>query len=474
MKKLRKLMQRKLSLTTTVLAVVCGMLISGGGVYWWQHRQVQEAQTTSRALSKIQSVYTAIRQNYYKGESSSKLTTGAINGMINALGDQFSEYMSKSEAQSLTDTVSGSFSGIGAEVRKNGNQIQVIAAIANTPAAKAGLKANDVILKLNNRSLTGMSLAKAVSLIRGKIGTKVTLTIKRGNQTFTKTLKRAKIPVATVNSKMLAHHVGYIQITTFSTNTAKEFKQAVKKLTKQKATRLVVDVRNNPGGLMDAALKISSMFLKNGKTIMQTQVRSLTPTKYKASSSLDGGFKVKLKTVVLMNGSSASAAEIFAAALHQSANVKLVGTKSYGKGTVQTTSSFSDGTELKLTIAKWLTPNGTWIHHKGLQPDVKVDYPSYAYQTAITTKTLKPGQVSQQVKKLQIFLKALGYKPGTTNGYYSAQTKAAVKAFQKNNHLKQTGTATQATITKLETKVADKIAQNDPMLQRAVKTVRAQ
>lgn len=469
--KIKAKLSRPVKMTTTLLVATITLIVGATATFGVMYPTYRAAQTSNQAMSKIQTVFNSIYQNYYQQKSATTLVNGAIDGMLNSLNDQFSQYLSKSEAQDLSDTVSGSFTGIGAEVKKAGSQIAIVSAIANTPAAKAGLKANDIIEKINGKSMTNVSLAKAVSLIRGKKGTKVTLVIKRDNQTFTKTLVRASIPVTTVNAKMLKNHVGYVQVTQFSTNTAKEFKAALKKLQKQHASRFIIDVRNNPGGLMDVALQMASIFVKNGKTLLQTQTRRLSPDEYTASSSLDGGFKVTSPTVVLMNSGSASAAEIFAAALNQSANVKLVGTKSYGKGTVQTTQSYSDGTELKLTIAKWLTPNGTWINHKGLTPNVYVDYPRYAYTTMISAKQLKAGQVSSDVKKLQQFLVALGFKPGSVNGYYSAQTKAAVAAFQKQQKLSQTGVADKTTIAKLEGKVAAKIASNDPMLNKAVQVV---
>ncbi|KRL38403.1 S41 family peptidase [Liquorilactobacillus uvarum] len=467
--------KKRYSLLTVVIVGLLTLLIGGGSVFFVMDKKLTAAQQTSSSMAKIQAVYSTLYNNYYRHVSRKKLENGALNGMVNALGDPFSEYMSKSETQSLNDTISSSFTGIGAEVRKNGDEIQIVSPIDGTPAAKAGLKANDVIQKINGKSMSGVSLSKAVSYIRGKKGTKVTLTIKRDSETFTKTLVRDTIPVKTVTGKLDSDHknVGYIRVSTFSEKTSTEFKNEIKALRKKGAKSFVIDMRDNPGGLMDQALAMSSMFLKDGKTIMQVQTRDQSPEVFKAGKKYDNGFKVKEKTVVLINGGSASAAEIFSGALHQSANIKLIGTKSYGKGTVQNTVPFNDKTELKVTIAKWLTPNGSWIHHKGLQPTIKKDFPSYAYQTAINTKkTYQKGDVSDQVKKIQTLLKALGYGPAKANGYFDTDTQEGIKKFQADNKLQETGTADKTTIEKIEAKAAEKAANSDNAYQTAVDEVK--
>ncbi|KRL04366.1 S41 family peptidase [Liquorilactobacillus oeni] len=465
---------RRFKLLTLVITAFIALLIGGAGVFAFMNQRLQAAVQTNRSMGKIEAVYSALYSNYYKKVSRQKLENGALSGMVNALGDPFSEYMSKTETESLNNTISSSFTGVGAEVRKNGSHIEIIAPIDNTPAKKAGLKANDIIEEIDGKSMTGVSLSKAVSLIRGKKGTKVTLKIRRSDETFTKVLTRAKIPVKTVTGHLDKDHktVGYIQVSTFSEKTAAEFKSEIKKLRKQGAKSFVIDMRDNPGGLMDQALKMSSMFVKNGKTILQVQPRDQAAQIYKAGKEYDGGFKVNEKTVVLINGGSASAAEIFSAALNQSANIKLIGTKSFGKGTVQNTLPFNDKTELKMTIAKWLTPDGSWIHHKGLQPNIKADFPSYVYQTAIDTKkTYQLGEVSGQIKKVQTLLTALDYNPGKENGYFSQETADALKKFQADNKLDQSSKADKNTVEKLEELAASKAANSDNAYKTAVKQV---
>ena len=464
--------KRSFSLTTLIITAIVAILLGGISVFVVMNSRLQAAEQTSESMGKINTVYKALDKYYYKNISKKKLENGALNGMVDVLNDQFSEYMTKSETQSLNETISSSFTGIGAEVRKTGEQIQIVSPISGTPAQKGGLKAKDIILKIDGKSLNGYSLNKAVSLIRGKKGSSVKLLIKRGSTTFEKTFKRDTIPVKTVNGKLDDDNkkVGYIQVTTFSEKTAQEMKKTIKQLRKKGAKSFVIDMRNNPGGLMDQALKLSSMFLKDGKTIMQVQQRDGKKEVYKAGKKYDDGFKVHEKTVVMINGGSASAAEIFAAALKQSANDQLVGTKSFGKGTVQNAMPFNDKTELKLTVAKWLTPDGSWIHEKGIKPSIKADYPSVAYQAAIDNKkSYQEDDVSKNVKSLQIFLKALGYKPGRTDGYYDSGTKNAVKKFQQTKHLSANGIADKKTIDSIQESVAQFIIDSEKSYDTAIK-----
>ncbi|CAM2813694.1 S41 family peptidase [Dellaglioa algida] len=463
---------------TLVGSICLSFIIGAAAMYFFAIRQINTAvgslQATSADLSKIESVYTTLNNSYYKDISKTKLVNGAINGMVDATGDKFTAYLGKADATNLDSSISSKFVGIGAEVKINKKNIQIVSAIKGTPAKKAGLKTDDIIQKIDGKSVYGESLEKAVSKIRGKKGTTVKLTIQRGSSTFNVSIKRDDIPVKTVYSNLSKENkkIGYIQISTFAEKTSDEVKSAVKSLRKEGATSFVLDVRDNPGGLMDQALAISSMFLKDGKKIMQVQPKTGSPEIYKAGKEYDSGFKVTEKTVVIINKDSASASEILAAALNQSANDKLIGATSYGKGTVQTVNNFTDKTELKVTIAKWLTPDGSWIHGKGIKPTITADYPAYAYSSLIDTdKTYKKEDVSTQVKNIQIYLQALGYYTDKNNGYFGTSTVTAVKSFQESNKLDQSGEVNKETALKLESLVQQKISKNDPAYDAAIKAV---
>jgi carboxyl-terminal processing protease len=453
-------------------SILLGVVITLIGGWFFLVNLLNGSGSSKNDLNRVSSVYNQITQDYYRNVDSSKLATGAINGMLSTLDDPFSNYLTGEDATSLNNDVSGSFGGIGIQVVKKDGQIEVMAPIDGTPAQKAGLKAGDVVLAVDGKSLSDKSLSQAMVLMRGKVGSKVKVKLQRGDTTFTKTMSRAKIPVDTVNSKILKHHVGYIVVSSVAEKTASDLKKALKKLDQQGAKSYIVDVRNNPGGLMQEALKMSSMFLKDGKPIMQVKSRNGKAEVYKASKKLDGGYKVKKPTVVMINGESASAAEIFAAALHQSANIKLVGSKSYGKGTVQNITEYTDSDELKLTIAKWLTPDGTWIHKKGIKPDYQADYPAMAYITTFDkSKTYSVGESNEDIKNVQVALKDLGFFDGKPTKNYTDEVKTAVEAYQTKHQLTANGIVDAKTMTSIEQEVIKTLAKNDPALDRAEQVV---
>lgn len=453
---------------TVVGSVILGSVITLAGVMTFLLGFTNSSADRQTNLNRIASVYNQIDANYYRNVDSNKLATGAINGMLATLDDPFSNYLTDSDASSLNDSVAGSFGGIGIQVIKKNGHIEIMSTIDGTPAQKAKLKAGDQIIKVNGKSVASQSLSKTMSIMRGKVGTTVELELQRGDTTFTKKLKRAKIPVETVTGKLLKNKVGYITISSVAEKTASELKKNLKKLDHQGAKSYIIDVRNNPGGLMQQALKMSSMFLKDGQPIMQVKTRSGKPEVYKASHKLDGGYKVKKPAVVIINGESASAAEIFAAALHQSAGIPLVGAQSYGKGTVQNITQYTDNDELKLTIAKWLTPDGTWINKKGLTPDYKADYPEMAYITTFNHhKTYQVGQSSTDIKNLQIALKDLGYYSGKVTKDYTESVAQAVQAYQQANHLTVTGKTDAKTMRSIEQAVINALSKSDPALNKA-------
>jgi len=227
---------------------------------------------------------------------------------------------------------------------------------------------------------------------------------------------------------------------------------------------LVLDVRQNPGGRLDVAINIASLFVETGKPVVQVENRDGK----KESASAQDGRKVNVPMTVLVDSGSASASEILAGALSESSHVKIVGEKTFGKGTVQTVEDLSDGATLKYTTAKWLTPDGNWIHEKGIKPDVKVNYPSYASLPYIdTSKTLQQGDVSDTVKVAEKMLTALDYNVGTVDGLYDYQTVLAVQAFQQAHDLDVTGILKGDTTTELMTQLRNKIQKDDPQLKKA-------
>jgi carboxyl-terminal processing protease len=427
---------------------------------------------TDRAeFSKLYSAFDTLKSGYYQKVDDKKLINGAINGMVQSLGDPYSDYMSNTESNSFHNSISSSFEGIGAEIQEKDTHIVIVSPIKGSPAEKAGLKPNDVIVSVNGKSLQGMNSTQAVALIRGKKGTKVNLIIQRpGTEAPVKvSVVRDQIPINTVYGEMVGDGIAKVQITSFSTNTSKELVKSLDDLQKQGMKGLVLDLRQNPGGLLDQAIDIASMFVPKGKVLFKVEDRN---GKIKEYTSQNKGNDT-MPLVVLIDSGSASASEIVSSAVNESAGVPLVGEKSFGKGTVQTAQDFSDGSNLKFTMAKWLTPNGNWIHKKGLKPDYPVALPDYANLTMIDPdKELKFSTVSTDVKTAQIMLKAIGFDPGREDGFFDDKTQNAVIAFQKAQSLPADGVIKGESTLKLMDLLRQKIQQNDTQLQKAIEVLK--
>lgn len=425
----------------------------------------QQVGNERKEFKKFYDAYDQMKQSYFDEIDEQVVIDGAINGMIDALGDPYSDYLNEQEAKQLNESISSSFEGIGAEIQESNGYISIVSPIKNSPAEKEGLLPNDVIIAVDNKSIHGMSSSEAVLLIRGEKGTTVTLTIRRGErEPFDVKVVRDVIPIHTVYAEMLDDGIAHINITSFSENTYDELLEALEEMKAKGMKGLLMDVRQNPGGMLSSALDISDLFVEEGKNLFQTQEKGLPAEVYTAS----GGKKVDVPTALIIDDGSASASEILAGALKESAGVPLIGTKTFGKGTVQTPTQLSDGSNLKLTTAKWLTPNGNWIHKKGIAPDVEVQYPSYALLPYLdASEELKEGMVSSTVQAAEEMLEAVGYDPGEVDGLYDSQTERAVKSLQRDLKLTQTGILEGDTTYGLMEKLRKKIKEDDPQLVKA-------
>ena len=262
-----------------------------------------------------------------------------------------------------------------------------------------------------------------------------------------------------------------MHITTFSENTSKELVETLNELQEQGMKGLILDLRQNPGGLLDQAVKISSLFVPDGEILFQIEDRNGNREEVKSTKEENPNIPL----VVVIDKGSASASEILAAAVHESADVPLVGEKSFGKGTVQRAQDFSDGSNMKFTTEKWLTPDGNWIHKKGITPDHKVALPDYATLPFINPDTeLKLSASSAQVKGAQQMLKALGYDPGREDGFFDEKTEQAVKEFQAAEKLEQNGVLSGQSTLRLMEKLREKIDQNDTQIQKAAEVLKDQ
>ncbi len=328
-----------------------------------------------RSSSYMREVMQLVNENYFDAKSSDydHLAKSAIHGMVESL-DPHSEFLESKDYNQLEEELSGDFSGIGVQVEMRKGHVIVIAPIAGSPGEKAGILRGDELISVNGKLLErGLSMDGVIDRLRGKPQTKVAVSLLRPStgKTIDLTLVRELIKLESVRDvHVLADHTGYIQLTEFSDHTAEEFDQALNRLLKEGIDSLVIDLRNNPGGLLDAAVDVAEPFFKKGELIVYTQGRKAADREeYRASAD---GDPLQLPVALLINAGSASAAEVVTGALKDTGRAVVVGERSFGKGSVQSIFKLKNGEGLRLTTARYFTPGGVSIHEKGITPQVEV------------------------------------------------------------------------------------------------------
>ncbi|MGI8383733.1 S41 family peptidase [Robertmurraya sp. P23] len=435
--------------------------------------KVVTAGTERKEFEKLYNAFDTIQDNYFKEVDEKKLVNGAIDGMLQSLDDPYSDYMNEEEASSFHESISSSFEGIGAEIQEKDGYIIIVSPLKGSPAEKAGLKPNDKVVSVDGKNIQGMGSTEAVLLIRGEKGTTVKLVVQRPgvSEPLNFSIVRDTIPIETVYGEMVTDTIAKVQITTFSENTSTELITILNDLQAKGMKGLVLDLRQNPGGLLNQAVAISSLFVPEGKVLFKVEDRDGNIEEVKSEQKENPDIPL----VVIIDKGSASASEILAGAVSESANVPLVGEKSFGKGTVQRAQDFSDGSNMKYTTEKWLTPEGNWIHEKGIVPDYEVAMPEYANISYIDPEQeLKLSVASNQVKAAQQMLKALGIDPGREDGYFDEATQKAVIEFQKQQKIEQTGILKGESTILLMEKLRELIKDNDPQVQKAVELLQQQ
>ena len=339
----------------------------------------KEAFNEYKKYSKLYSLEKVIEDNYYTDVDEDKLVDGSIKGLFEGLDDPYSQYMNKKEFENFMQYTEGSYSGIGVIITPGEDgYITVVSPIEDSPGFKAGIKSEDKIIKVNGKDVTAKEMDKAISMMKGKAGTEVEITILRDNKDrIEMKIKRQEIRLKTVKSEVLEDNIGYIRITTFDEKTAGEFKIQLEELQAKGIKGLVLDLRDNPGGLLDQCQEITDLLIGEG-TIVYTKDKQ-GKTKYLKSDKN----KIDVPLAVLVNKGSASASEILSGAVRDNKEGVLIGTTTFGKGLVQSVRSLNDGSGFKLTVSQYFTPNGEYIHGKGITPDIVVEDVEKQLPTAI-------------------------------------------------------------------------------------------
>lgn len=346
------------------ISIVFGMIV--GYVLTYTRSPLGSVKSNSK-LSEIISTYNSIKDNYYKEIDEDTLVNAAVSGMIGSLDDNYSNYMDSSTTDSFNESVEGSFVGIGITIMYDGEYNKIIAVDDKGPSNKI-LKVDDLIVKVSGKDVRGIYGDDLKKLIRGKVGTAVKIKVLRNNKYLTFSIKRTNIEIETVKSNYFdveSKRIGYLDVDVISSNTYKQFNKNLKRLENKNIDSLIIDLRDNPGGHLSQTKEILSMFF-NKKTVLYQLKDKDTKKKIYSSSNETRSYPI----VILVNDGSASASEIITSCFMENYNnIKVVGTTTYGKGTVQQSHQLSTGTSIKYTVQEWLTSNGKSINEKGIKPD---------------------------------------------------------------------------------------------------------
>ncbi|QQK77887.1 PDZ domain-containing protein [Salicibibacter cibarius] len=429
--------------------------------------------SSEEGWEKVHQAHDLIVEQYIDDVDESTLYEGAIEGMLDELDDPYSVYMDQETAGQFEESLDSEFEGIGAEVNMVNENVTIVSPIQGSPAEEAGLMPDDQILEIDGDSTEGQSLNEAVMDIRGEKGTSVTLTIERPSSSdpFEVEVERDAIPMETVESRTIdrdGETIGLLEVISFSAETAQEFEDELNALESEGIDGLLIDVRDNPGGYLNSVQDIGSLLLPEGETIVQIEQPDgeviATPSTLEEEKDYP--------MAVLINQGSASASEILAAALHEAGEYDLIGDTTFGKGTVQQGYQFEDGSEMNLSMSRWLTSDGNNIHEEGVEPTIEESQPDYFYTAALAVdETLTFDDNNDQVGNAQHILEGLGFDPGRTDGYFDEQTEEAVAAFQQEtDDLEESGEIDEETAQHLHSAIVDEIRddENDRQLDTAI------
>ena len=352
-----------------IISIAFGVVVGSSLSFF---RSGYDGEEMSESLQELLVVYHNILDTYYEDIDESDLVDAAIDGMVSSLDDPYSTYMDEETSDSFNQTVEGSYVGIGVTVSANETgEFVIVSVTADSPAEDIGIMVGDIILTIDQQSVSGLSLDEVTSLVKGDEGSKLKMTVLRDGKKIEKTVTRGNVDLVSVDSRVYAlnnGNAGYISVHSFAANTYKQFEKELKNIENKNIQFLIIDVRSNPGGYLNQTKKILELFMKKNKVLYQVEFKGKR-TKIKDSTKTSRSYPV----IILINSSSASASEILASSFRDSySDALLLGDTTYGKGTVQTAYSLSDGSSLKYTTEKWLTPSGNWIDGEGVSPDKNV------------------------------------------------------------------------------------------------------
>jgi len=368
-------MNRKIKTILSSFFLILLLGIAFGGGFWYGQEQCEICPPSEVDMSLFWESWEVLHDKYVNADKLEKqdLIYGAVSGMINSLEDPYTVFMEPSDAKRFRENVSGDFEGVGMEIGMRNRRLRVVSPLEGTPADKAGFKPGDVILEVNGSSTQDITIEQAVEWIRGPKGTTVTLTVAREGWEESKPIEveRATIEIPSMDWEVKENNIAHIELKHFTESLSSSFRKAAIDISKKEVDGIVLDLRNNPGGYLSVAQDVAGWFLEGGKVVAVEDFGG--DRKNKEYKSKGPGTFSDVPVVVLINQGSASASEILAGALRDQRNVKLIGTKSFGKGSVQELSRLKDESSLKITVAQWLTPNGSLIADKGLEPDIEVE-----------------------------------------------------------------------------------------------------
>jgi carboxyl-terminal processing protease len=426
---------------------------------------------TTGLFSKLEDLIAVIQTYYYKDVKVSDLIDGAIKGMFSTL-DKHSTYFTKEEYEGFTSDITGEFAGVGIYIESSEDYIRVISAIKDTPGFRAGILPGDLIINVDGKDIKGYATEQAAALMKGKAGTKVRIGIRREGvpDIIYFDITRELIKINPLEYEILPDNIGFIKITQFNGHVMENLNKALAEFKAKNVKGLVIDVRNNPGGLLDEVIEVCQQLIPKGPIV---SIKYKNKPQETFSSILA---KAPYKIVMLVNEGSASASEIMAAAIKESGTGKLVGTNTYGKGTVQTVLTLTDGSGLKITIANYLTPKGFILDGIGIKPDFEVQNTTAdtikEYAPINLQNSIKLKDVSLEVLGMQQRLKALGYNIDSLDGVFGQGTLAVVQKFQADNKLKLDGSMDAEDLKVLTTKLASLTGSKDAQLDKAVEELK--